>query len=334
MTPDFHEKPFRRALLVASALLCAAGLVQAQSHVPYPSKPIRFVVPFAAGGALDYVARVLGAEITRQSRAQVIVDNRPGASGILAAENVRGSAPDGYSVLITNMESHVNNLGLFKSLPYDPVRDFQPVGLIASAAAILVGNAAMPPSSLAQFVAYARADKGGVSFGTWGNGTYSHIAIATLGRIDRFAVVTVPYKGESPVVQDLLGGNLSFAMASVLVAKAQTDKGAMKAYAVNGDRRLALMPTVPTFKELGYTDPVLNMRPWFAAYAPAGTPKAVVERINTLLRDALRDPSVASSLSDKGFEPIGSSPAEHQRELARQIQTFTKVMHDIGIRPE
>ena len=159
------------------------------------------------------------------------------------------------------MESHVNNLGLFKSLPYDPVRDFQPVGLIASAAAILVGNAAMPPSSLAQFVAYARADKGGVSFGTWGNGTYSHIAIATLGRIDRFAVVTVPYKGESPVVQDLLGGNLSFAMASVLVAKAQTDKGAMKAYAVNGDRRLALMPTVPTFKELGYTDPVLNMRP-------------------------------------------------------------------------
>jgi tripartite-type tricarboxylate transporter receptor subunit TctC len=135
-------------------------------------------------------------------------------------------------------------------------------------------------------------------------------------------------------VQDLLGGNLSFAMASVLVAKAQVEKGAMRAYAVNGDERLALMPTVPTFKELGYTDPVLNMRPWFAAYAPAGTPKPVVEKINALLRSALQAPDVAKNLSEKGFIPIASSTAEHQRELSVQIQIFTKVMRDIGIQAD
>lgn len=330
-----NENFFRQLLSVAAIAgtsLCWTANAMAQTD--YPSKPIRFVVPFAAGGALDYVARTLGTEITKQTKVQVIVDNRPGASGIIAAENVKAASADGYSVLITNMESHVNNLGLFKSLPYDPVRDFQPVGMIASAAAILVGNGRIPAQNFGEFLAYVHAEKGGASFGTWGNGTYSHLMIASLGRIEKFSVVTVAYKGETPVVQDLLGGNLSSAMASVLVAKAQTEKGAMRAYAVNGDKRLALMPTVPTFKELGYTDPVLNMRPWFAAYAPAGTPKPVVDKLNALLRNALREPDVAKSLSDKGFEPIGSSAAEHQKELNVQIQTFTKVMRDVGIRPE
>ena len=332
MNRNAYDKFSRRSLVIAGALFCVS--VSAAAQAEFPSQPIRFVVPFAAGGALDYVARTLGAEITKQAKIQVIVENRPGASGIIAAENVKSSPADGYSVLITNMESHVNNLGLFKSLPYDPVRDFQPVGLIASAAAILVGNGRVPAQTFSEVISYARSEKGGVTFGTWGNGTYSHIAIASLARIDKFEVVTVPYKGETPVVQDLLGGNLSFAMASVLVAKAQVEKGVMRAYAVNGDERLALMPSVPTFKELGYTDPVLTMRPWFAAYAPAGTPKPVVEKINGLLRSALRAPDVAKSLSEKGFNPIGSSPAEHQRELNVQIQTFTKVMREIGIQPD
>lgn len=312
-----------------------AGLaLPAFAQSDFPSRPIRFVVPFAAGGALDYVARTLGSEISKQTKAQVLVDNRPGASGIIAAEYVKGAPADGYTVLITNMDSHVNNVGLFKTLPYDPVRDFQPLGMLAAAAAILVAKGNVPAANLGEFISYAKAEKNGISFGTWGHGTYSHLASASLGRTTRINVNAIPYKGETPVLQDLLGGNVTAAMASVLVAKAQTEKGSLKAYAVNGDKRLALMPAVPTFKELGYSDPVLNLRPWFAAYAPAGTPKAVTESLNTLLRAALSDPGVSKALSDKGFEPIGSSTAEHQRELAIQIQAFTQVMRDVGIRPE
>lgn len=328
----FGAKRRRFFGILAGTLAGLALPTFAQSD--FPSRPIRFVVPFAAGGALDYVARTLGSEITKQTKAQVIVDNKPGASGIIAAEHVKGAPADGYTVLITNMDSHVNNVGLFKTLPYDPVRDFQPLGMLAAAAAILVAKGSVPAANLGEFITYAKAEKNGISFGTWGHGTYSHLASASLGRTTRINVNAIPYKGETPVLQDLLGGNVTAAMASVLVAKAQTEKGSLKAYAVNGDKRLALMPAVPTFKELGYNDPVLNLRPWFAAYAPAGTPKAVTESLNTLLRAALSDPGVSKALSDKGFEPIGSSTAEHQRELAVQIQAFTQVMRDVGIRPE
>lgn len=331
-TPRFHISRRRTLGALAASLACTALPALAQSD--FPSKPIRFVVPFAAGGALDYVARTLGSEITRQTKAQVIVDNKPGASGIIAAENVKTAPADGYTVLITNMDSHVNNVGLFKTLPYDPIRDFQPLGMLAAAAAILVSPGNVPANTLGEFIAYARAEKNGVSFGTWGHGTYSHLASASLGRSAKIQVNAIPYKGETPVLQDLLGNNLNSAMASVLVAKAQTEKGSLKAYAVNGEKRLALMPNVPTFKELGYNDPVLNLRPWFAAYAPAGTPKPVAERLNSLLRNALNEPGVFKALSEKGFEPIGSGTAEHQKELAVQIQAFTQVMRDVGIKPE
>lgn len=323
----------RRVTLGSLAGTLASLTVPAFAQQDFPSKPIRFVVPFAAGGALDYVARMLGSAITQQTKAQVIVDNRPGASGIIAAEYVKAATPDGHTVLITNMDSHVNNVGLFKTLPYDPVRDFRPLGMLA-AAAIFVANGNVSASTLSEFIAFAKAEKNDISFGTWGHGTYSHLAGASLARTAKISVNAIPYKGETPVLQDLLGGNLTGAMASVLVAKAQTEKGSLKAYAVNGDKRLTLMPTVPTFKELGYTDPVLNLRPWFAAYAPAGTPKAITERLNTLLRAALNDPVVFKALSDKGFEPIGSSTAEHQKELGIQIQAFTHVMRDVGIKPE
>jgi tripartite-type tricarboxylate transporter receptor subunit TctC len=323
--------------LLTAALITGAWLgatTHAMAQDAYPSKPIRFVVPFAAGGALDYIARTIGAEITKQTKVQVIVDNRPGASGFLAAENIKRSPADGYSVLISNMDTFVNNIGMFKTLPYDPLRDFQPAGMIAGGAAILVANGSVPAKTLDEFVTYAKKPQANISFGTWGTGTYSHVAAESFARTKGLSINSVPYKGETPVVQDLLGGNITIAMASVLVAKAQTEKGAMKAYAVNGDKRLALMPDVPTFKELGYTDPVLMLRPWFAAYLPAGTPKPIVDKFNALLRDAINDPVISRSFSDKGFDPIGSTIAEHQSELQQQIQTFTRVMREIGIQQE
>jgi tripartite-type tricarboxylate transporter receptor subunit TctC len=318
--------------LAAGQLLSWSPMAWAQAE--FPSKPIRFVVPFAAGGALDFVARTVGENFTAATGQPVIVDNRPGASGIIALENIKRSPSDGYSVLITNMDSHVNNIGMFKALPYDPVKDFQPLGLLAAAAAVLVGNSTVPANSLNELVNYSRQPGANITFGTWGNGTYSHIAAASFARTTGIAVNLIPYKGESPVMQDILGTNVTLAMASVLVAKAYADRKTIKIYAVNGDKRQALMPDVPTFKELGYSDPVLLMRPWFGAYAPAGTPQPIVGKLNYLFRQALTDPVVAKKLSDQGFNPIGSSVAEHEKQLKNDMRTFTQVMRDIGIKPE
>ena len=318
--------------LVTGSLLGWSEATMAQDS--FPSKPIRFVVPFASGGALDYVARMVGAKFTTSTGQQVIVDNRPGASGFIALENIKRSPPDGYSVLITNMDSHVNNVAMFKALPFDPIRDFQPLGLLANGAAVLVANGTVTANNLDELVSFARQPNANITFGTWGNGTYSHVAAESFARTKGFTVNPIPYKGESPLVQDLLGGNITMALASVLAAKAQVEKKTMKAYAVNGERRQALMPDVPTFKELGYTDPVLLMRPWFAAYAPAGTPRPVVDKLNSLFQLALADPGLTKNLSGMGFDPIGSSVAEHEKQLRDDIQTFTKVMRDIGIKPQ
>lgn len=328
------ENAVKRFAIVAAGIAAIVLGTAATAQEAFPSKPVRFVVPFAAGGALDYVARLMGDTMGKQSGVKVVVDNRAGGSGVIASEHVAKSAPDGYTVFMTNMDTHVNNLGMFKALPYDPIRDFQPLGVVVSAAAMLVSNASVPANNLQEFVNYAKSQQGGLSFGTWGNGSYSHLCGESFAKVNSLKVNTIPYKGETPLLQDLLGGSLTSGMASVLVAKGYVAKGQMKVYAVNGAQRNPLMPEVPTFRELGYTDPVLTMLSWFGAYAPAKTPGAVADRLNGLIRETLANADVAKSLSEKGFIPVGGSIAEHEATLRSQIPVITKIMRDIGIQPQ
>jgi len=320
--------------LVASIALVGAGIRPVQAQEAFPSKPIHIIVPFPAGGALDFIARTLGEQIAKRTGQQVLTDNRPGGNSIIAAEALMKSAPDGYTVFLTNMDTHVNNVGVFKTLPYDPIRDFQPLGIVASGGAMLVVNSGLPVKTLDEFVAYARTHPNEVSFGTWGPGSYSDLAGHSFARVNRLEMNIVPYKGETPIMQDLLGKNLASAMASVLIAKPHIEKGSLRAFAINGSARAALMPDLPTFTELGYTDPILTMQPWFGLYAPAKTPRPLADKWNQLYRDALADPGVRQSLIDRGFDPTGSSIAEHEERLRAQIKTFTQLMREIGIQPQ
>lgn len=323
-----HNFPRRHVLaLAACALAAAAAPALAQD---YPSKPITFVVPFAAGSATDQLARALGQAVTTATKQAVVVENKGGASGMIAAQQVARSAADGYTVLITTNTTHAANQHLYKKLPYDAVKDFAPVAGLGKGGQVLVVRADAPYRNVGDLLAAAKKQPGKLSFGS--GSSSSRVAGEMLKQLAGVDLMHVPYKSNPLAITDLLGGQIDLMITDTSTGVPQVKSGKLRALGYSTTQRSPQLPEVPTLEEAGVKG--YDMGYWFAAYAPAGTPKAVVERINTLLRDALRDPSVASSLSDKGFEPIGSSPAEHQRELARQIQTFTKVMHDIGIRPE
>ena len=300
----------RRREVVATLGIGLAGLVGRTSWAQtpaFPSKVIR-IVPFGtAGGPIDVIARVYAEKLQQRWGQSVIVEAKPGASGIIAADFVAKAPPDGHTVMFTLPLTHVNNAILQAKLPYDALKDFAPLSQLATGGPMIVARANAPYSNLKEFVDYAKKQKS-MSYGTWGSGSSAHLFGELLNRQTGGNLVHVPYKAEAAVHNDMFGEALDFAWANPSTARAQAQAGKMKVLAIAGTRRVSTLPNVPTFAEQGF--PGFDVDSWIGVYAPAKTPQPIVEAWTSALRDITRMPDVSARLTAFGFEPLGNTPAQ------------------------
>lgn len=319
------------SLQVAAGLAgLSAGPLLAQS--PFPSRAVR-IVPFGTGGGpIDTIARVYADKLHARWGQAVVVEPRPGASGILAADHVAKAAPDGHTVMFTLPLSHVNNAILHAKLPYDPVKDFQPLSMLATGGPMLVARADAPYSNLREFVEYAKKQPRGLTYGTWGNGSAAHLFCELLKRQSGANLIHAPYKSEAAAHNDMFGGVLDFAWANPSTARAQSQGGRMKVLGITGTQRVSIMPNVPTFKEQGFEG--FDIDSWIGVYAPAGTPQPVVEAWTSALREITAMPDVRARLTAFGFEPLGNTPAQFMERYRADYPRTAELIKAAGVTAE
>ena len=329
MTP--HPLINRRTLLSAAALALAAGTgTTALAQAAYPNKPIKIIVPFAAGGATDVLARVLAEKLTVGLGQPIVIDNKPGAAGIIGTDAVAKAAPDGYTLLLGLSNSMMTNQFLYKKLPYSPERDILPVYQIAIAPLVLVAHPSVPVSTGPELLKYVAANKGKVSYGSYGVGAYPHLAGAYMSLSQNADMSHVAYRGEAPMVQDLLGGQIQIAFASALQAKAHIEAGKLKAIGVSGERRMGTLPNVPSLAEQGMNDEAYRIAGWLAIGAPVGTPTAIVERIASEVRKATQMPDVIQRIVGMGFDVQNSSPALFAASMVKERPVWERLIKVSG----
>ncbi|MGJ7525639.1 Bug family tripartite tricarboxylate transporter substrate binding protein [Variovorax sp. GB1P17] len=333
---NFRITPNRRALLCATAavttLLCA--LAPAHAQAPYPNKPVRMVVPFAAGGATDVLARVLGQKISAGLGQPVIIDNRPGAAGIIGTDAVAKAAPDGYTIVLGLSNSLMTNEFLYEKLPYDTARDLTLVYQIAMAPLVLVVHPSVPVKTAPELLKYVSANKGKLAYGSYGVGAYPHLAGAHMSLTQQADMNHVAYKGEAPMLQDLIGGQIQMAYASALVAKPHIDSGKIRAIGVSGERRMSTLPDVPTLAEQGLKDEAYRVTGWLAIAVPAKTPKPIVDRIAQEVRKATQQPDVRERVAAMGFEIKDSSPELFATAWKAERPVWERLIKQSGARLE
>ena len=315
------------------ALLAAAPQpAAAQATAAWPTKTIRLVSPFNPGGAIDVLNRVIAEKLSQRLGQQVYVDAIPGASTIKGADVVAKAAPDGYTFMITTMSTHVNNTVLFTKLPFDTARDFAPITQVSLGSVLLTAPANAPYSDLKGFVAWAKAHGKSVNYGSWGIGSSGNVYGEILAKDYGLSLTHVPYKGELPAITDVLGGNLDVTFASPVGAKPQVQAGKLKAIGMTGPARSAAMPEVATFAEQGFKGFELPI--WVAAYAPAGTPKVIVDRLQKELAAIIRLPDVMPKMVDQGQTPLGNTPEEFAAAFARDAPKWVEYIKASGAKPE
>ncbi|WP_315533675.1 tripartite tricarboxylate transporter substrate binding protein [Delftia acidovorans] len=323
-----HNFPRRHVLaLAACALAAAAAPVLAQD---YPSKPITFVVPFAAGSATDQLARALGQAVTTATKQAVVVENKGGASGMIAAQQVARSAADGYTVLITTNTTHAANQHLYKKLPYDAVKDFAPVAGLGKGGQVLVVRADAPYKNVGDLLAAAKKQPGKLSFGS--GSSSSRVAGEMLKQLAGVDLMHVPYKSNPLAITDLLGGQIDLMITDTSTGVPQVKSGKLRALGYSTTKRSPQLPEVPTLEEAGVKG--YDMGYWFAAYAPAGTPEAVVARLNRLLSDAVHSAGAKSFFEMSGSEGWTATPQELAAFQAGETQKWGQVIKAAGIQPE
>lgn len=316
--------------LVLGLTVSSAAFAQASAE-PYPAKPIRVIVPYPAGGPLDGLVRLVGDRLSKRLGQPVVVDNRAGASGSIGADAVAKAAPDGYTILATVIDTQVNNVAMFKQLPYDSVRDFAPITVMAYAPAILVAHADVPANNLQELLAWAKTQRGKLSYGSWGAGGLGHAMAESLNRNHQLQLVHAPYRGEAPLVQDLLAKTIPFGFASIANTAQHIEKGTLKAIAVSGSVRSTAQPQVRTLDESGEKTAIAAARLWLGMLAPAKTPVPIVNKLQQELRAVLLDPQVSQILLSRGFEPTGNTPAEFEAQIKRDLDVIPKLLRDIGV---
>ena len=325
---SFVAAPRRRLLqaLAAAPLALAAPLLRAQT---FPTRPVR-IIPFGTGGGpIDSIARIYGEKLHALWSQSVVVEPKPGASGILAADAVARAAPDGYTVLMTMPITHINNAILQPKLPYDPVKDFTPLSIIGTGGPMLVARADAPYHSLQEFIAYAQKQPKGLTYGTWGNGSAAHLFGELLKRQTGAPLIHAPYKAEAAAHNDMFGGALDFAWANPSTAKALIASGKLQALAVSGTRRLSILPEVPTFTELGYKG--FDVDSWIGVYGPAQMPQAVVDAWVGALGKVTAMPDIAARLVGYGFEPLVSTPAQFVQRYKNDYPRTAQLIKDAGV---
>ena len=333
MNPNPAPDPWRRRRLLqalAALPLPAAPWVLAQEGA-YPAKPIR-IVPFGtAGGPIDIIARLYGERLTQRFGQQVLVDAKPGASGIVAADFVARAPPDGYTLMLTLSLTHTTVPMLQSKTPYDSLRDFQPITQVAGGGPMLVVPAANPATNLKEFVAWAQA-KGRVTYGTWGNGSAAHLWGELLKRTTGAPLDHVPYKGEGQAHLDMFGATLDCAWANPATARNHTNAGKLRALGITGSKRVGALPNVPTFAEQGLEGFMLDS--WVGLLGPAKLPRALADKLYGAFREFTQTPEVRGKLLDMGFEPMSSTPDEMAASMRAEQAPWAALIKAAGVVPE
>ena len=305
---------------------------QTTAQAPFPNRVIR-IVPFGtAGGPIDVVARVYAEKLQQRWGQSVIVDAKPGASGIIAADYVAKAAPDGHTVMFTLPLTHVNVPILQVKVPYDPVKDFTGLSMLATGGPMMVARANAPYSTLKEFVEFAKTQSKPLSYGTWGTGSSAHLFTELLQRQTGIKVLHVPYKAEAAVHNDLFGDALDFAWANPSTARGHVQAGKMKVLGVTGTRRLSGSPNVPTFTEQGFQG--FDLDSWLGVYAPAKLPQPVVEAWTGALRDITRMPDVTARLVAFGLEPLVNTPAQFAEAFKADYPRVAELIKAAGVTAE
>jgi tripartite-type tricarboxylate transporter receptor subunit TctC len=321
-------KPIASRILVA--IFAAAALPAVALAQTYPTRPITFVVPFAAGSATDQIGRALAQGITEQTGYSVIVEDKPGASAMIGAQDVAHAAPDGYRVLITTNTTHAANEHLYKKLAYDPVKNFAPISLLGKGGQIMVVNPKSGAHNVKEFLELARKNPGKLTFGS--GSSSSRIAGELLQQMAGVQILHVPYKSNPLAVTDLLGGQIDMMITDTATGLPQVKSGTLRALGVTGLKRTALAPDVPTIDESGV--PGYEMGYWFAAYAPAGTPKAVVDKLNAMLIKAQESAAAKQFYATTGTDKAASTPEELAAFQSAESKKWGEIITKAGIQPE
>ena len=313
-------------ILFAALLLLACGAAAAQA---YPAKPVRIVVGFTPGGGNDVISRLVATKLTAAFGRQFVVENRPGAGGMIGAELVAKAPPDGYTLFLAGVATHGINPNLQKNVPYDPVRDFDPVCLMASAPALLAVHPSLPARTVKQFIALAKARPGEINYASSGHGSSSQLAAELFNSMTGTKLQHVPYKGIGAASTDLLSGQVQVmfnAAASLLV---HTRTGRMRALGVGSLQRIPAIPDIPTLSEAGV--PGYQAGSWYGFVAPAGTPRAIVDRLSRETAAAVKSPDISSKLTAEANLVIGSSPEEFSAHIKGELARIGKVIRDARI---
>ncbi|HTO47690.1 MAG TPA: tripartite tricarboxylate transporter substrate binding protein [Burkholderiales bacterium] len=318
----------RRALLAAALAVCAGGTF-AQ---PYPSKPIRLIVPFTPGGSTDILGRAIGQKLAEALGQQVVIENRPGAGGSIGAEAAARAAPDGYTLLMGHIGTLAVNPTLYPKLGYDPLKGFAPVAWVARVTNVLVVNPAVPAQTVQELVRLAREQPGRLRYGSGGNGSAAHLATEYFKLRTQTDIVHVPYKGTGPAVTDLLGGQIEMMMTGAPAVMPHVKAGKLRALGVGNARRVESLPDLPTIAEAGVSG--FEAIQWYGVVAPAGTPEAVIARLNAEINRALATPELKARLVAEGAEAAPTTPQAFGAFIAAEIERWRPVIQKAGLKAE
>ena len=318
------------ALALASLIAFAAPLA-AQAQGAYPDKPIKFVVPYPPGGGTDVVARIVQQRLQAALGQPIVIDNKGGAGGSLGTDIVAKSAPDGYTVLFT-LSSHTINPAIFPKLPFDTIKDFEPVGLVASLPQLLAANMAVPVRTVADVVAQAKAAPDKFSFASVGNGSPGHLAGELMVLRTGAPMAHIPYRGGGPAVTDVIGGQVPLLWVSIPAAAAQGKAGKLRALAVSTTKRSPAFPDVPTMQEAGVAD--FEVDSWYAMLVPAKTPRPIIDKLNKALNTVLAEPAIRAQLIEQGADAVGGTPEALAKVIAAEVPKWVKLAKDANIKAD
>ena len=315
----------RRAALALA--LTAAFWSAAQAQDKYPNRPVILIVPQATGGANDAIARVVAQKLSEQTGQSFIVENRPGAGGNVGTAQAAKAKPDGYTLLLTANSAQVINPALYKSTGFDPVKDFEPVSPVATAGYVLVANTSFPPKNVAELVTLAKSQPGKITIASAGNGTLNHLIGEMLGKATGIELTHVPYKGASAAVSDLVGGQVQLSVQSLPSSLAFIKGGKLKVLGVVNEKRVAALPDVPT---IGETVKGFGSTPWYGVFAPAGTPKNIIGKLNAEIARALDSKDAQEKLAAFGCEPYKSTPEQFAALVRADLPRWARIVKDSG----
>ena len=317
-----------RARLLASLILALGLVAPGAIAQTYPAKPIRMVVPFPPGSTTDIVGRIYAQKIGPAIGEQIIVENRGGAGGTIGTEYVAKAAPDGYTLLMGTIGTHSINSALYKKIGYHPIRDFAPISQFGSAPNVLVVNPSLPANSVKELIAYAKTVPGQLNYGSSGNGTSNHLSGTLFSTLEGLQTVHVPYSGGAQAIEGLLRGDLKFMFYHYTALLPHIEVGKMRPLAVTSATRLTALPNVPTMGEAGIADVVVSA--WFGVYAPAGTPPAVITKLNAATVDTVATPEMRQLLLQQGVEPITTTPEGLTKLMEAEMARWAKAVAVAG----